>query len=248
MNIRNAPGPPENQEPLGHLVREVCDLADGIAEQITDTTVSARLNSVLAKAGFTAEAEQEPNSAAIPSFARRGAEVIHADGQRAGALAVPTVSSHGIFISYRREDAGAYARLLQSHLSGRFPDAQVFMDLDFIEVGLDFAEAIESAVCSSAVMVALIGPRWLALADEEGSRRLDNPDDYVRFEIRTALERVVRVIPVLVDGARMPRQQQLPADLQKLARLNALEMSYTRSEYDESRLARVIEKVLVPQK
>jgi hypothetical protein len=90
----------------------------------------------------------------------------------------------------------------------------------------------------------LIGPKWLTLADEEGRRRLDNPDDWIRFEIRTALKRRVRVIPVLVDGAKMPRQQQLPTDLSDLARLNALEMSYDRYAYDASRLAAAIQRAL----
>jgi hypothetical protein len=76
----------------------------------------------------------------------------------------------------------------------------VFMDLDSIEAGLDFAQVITEAVDSCAVLVALIGRQWATLADEGGRRRLDDPDDFVRFEVRTALERGVRVIPVLVDG------------------------------------------------
>lgn len=130
--------------------------------------------------------------------------------------------SHGVFINYRRDDAGPYARLMKIRLGQRFPETNVFMDLDSIDVGADFAEAIESAVCSCAVLVALIGRRWLTITDDEGRRRLDNPDDYVRFEIQAALERRIRVIPVLVDGAVAPRQQQLPHDLRKVARLNAL--------------------------
>jgi TIR domain len=157
---------------------------------------------------------------------------------------VPAFPPHGVFVNYRREDAGPYARLLQFKLGERFPGVPVFMDLDSIEAGADFAEAIKSGVDSCAVLIALIGPKWLAITDEDGRRRLDDPDDYVRYEIRTALERGVRVIPVLVDGARTPRQQQLPDDLQRLARLNALEMSYDRLDYDATRLMDVIQKVL----
>jgi hypothetical protein len=149
-----------------------------------------------------------------------------------------------IFISYRRDDAGPYARLLQMYLSERFPHAPVFMDLDSIEAGADFAEVIEAGVGSCRVLVALIGPKWLTLTDEEGQCRLYDPKDWVRFEIRAALERHMRVIPVLVDGAKMPRQQQLPTDLCDLARLNALEMSHDRYEYDTSRLAAVIKRAL----
>jgi TIR domain len=151
--------------------------------------------------------------------------------------------TQGIFISYRREDAAPYARLLHHELSTRFPEARVFMDLDSIEGGKDFADAIGEAVDSSTVLVALIGRQWATLADDEG-RRLDNPDDFVRFEVRTALERGVRVIPVLVDGAKPPRRQELPSELHKLARLNAVELSYGRYQYDVDRLFDLIQRVL----
>lgn len=157
---------------------------------------------------------------------------------------MPGSSARGIFLSYRRDDAAPYARLLQFQLRERFPDAPVFIDLDSIEPGLDFAEVIREAVESCAVLVALIGRQWATLADEEGRRRLDKPDDYVRFEVRAALDRGVRVIPVLVDGARPLRPQQLPSELQMLARLNALELSSDRYGYDAERLFNVIQRVL----
>ena len=150
----------------------------------------------------------------------------------------------GIFLSYRREDAGPYARLLQRELKDRFPDARVFMDLDSIEAGVDFEEVIRDAVGSSAVLVALIGHQWATLADEQGRRRLDEPDDFVRFELRTALESRVRVIPVLLDGAKALRREQLPAELQALVRLNAFELTYPRYEYDANRLLDLIRRVL----
>jgi hypothetical protein len=150
----------------------------------------------------------------------------------------------GIFLSYRPEDAAPYARLLQSELRERIPGAQVFMDLDSIEAGLDFAEVIAEAVASCAVLVALIGRQWATMEDEEGRRRIDDPDDLVRFEVQAALERGLRVIPVLVDGASPLRRQQLPSELHKLARLNAFELSYGRYEYDADRLLDLIQRVL----
>jgi TIR domain len=145
----------------------------------------------------------------------------------------------GIFISYRHADALPHARLLQVNLLKRFPDRPVFM------AGLDFGKVISDAVYTCGVMVVLIGCQWATLVDGEGRRRLDDPDDYVRFEVRTALRRGVRVIPVLVDGARPPRQQELPPDLRRLARLNALEMSCDhRYQYDADRLMVVIERAL----
>ncbi len=157
---------------------------------------------------------------------------------------VPGSSSWGVFLSYRREDAAPYARLLKLQLRERLPGAQVFMDLDSIEPGLDFAEVIREAVGSCVVLVALIGRQWSTLTDEDEHRRLDNPDDYVRFEVQAALERGVRIIPVLVDGARPLRKQQLPAELEKLARLNALELSYGRYEYDADQLLTLIQRLL----
>jgi hypothetical protein len=150
----------------------------------------------------------------------------------------------GIFLSYRREEAAPYARLLQFQFAERFPTTRVFLDLDSIEAGLDFAEVIRDALDSSAVLIALIGRQWATIVDEEGRRRLDNPDDYVRYEIQTALERGLRVIPVLVDGAKPVQRAQLPSELHSLERLNALELSYGRYQYDADRLLRIIERVL----
>jgi TIR domain len=118
------------------------------------------------------------------------------------------------------------------------------MDVDSIEVGVDFTEAIERAVDACQVLLALIGPQWLTATDALGQRRLDNPDDTVRLEIQTALARNIRVIPVLVDNTPMPGRQQLPESLVPLARRNALELSYNRYAYDLGRLLEAVEKVV----
>jgi TIR domain len=157
---------------------------------------------------------------------------------------MPGFSSWGVFLSYRREDAGAYARLLQEQFSKSLPEAHVFMDLDSIEPGLDFAEVIGEALDSCAVFVALIGPQWVTLTDDKGRPRLYNPDDWVRLEVQTALDRGVRMIPVLVDGAKPLREELLPAELHEFGRLNALELSYDRYQYDADRLVEVIQRVL----
>ena len=136
------------------------------------------------------------------------------------------------------------AAVVQFQLRGRFPHAQVFIDVDSIEPGFDFAEVIRDAVGSCAVLLALVGRQWLTLTDESGNRRLDDPDDYVRLEVQTALDWGVRVIPVLVDGAQPLRRHQLPVTLQKLSRLNALELSYGRYQYDADRLMDIIQRVL----
>ena len=145
-----------------------------------------------------------------------------------------------IFISYRREETAYPAAWLFDRLAGRFGRDQVFKDVDSIEPGDDFVEVITTAVGSCHVLLALIGGRWLTIADQDGQRRLDNPSDFVRLEIEVALARNVRVIPILVDGARMPRAEELPASLAKLARRQALELGPSRFDADSRRLFRVL--------
>jgi hypothetical protein len=130
-------------------------------------------------------------------------------------------------------------------LADRYGGDQVFKDVDSIRLGDDFVEVIASAVGSCDVLLALIGEEWLTITDEHGRRRLDNPDDFVRLEIEAALTREVRVIPILVDGARMPRADELPDGLAKLVRRQALELSPARFDFDTSRLLKVLDWTLV---
>jgi hypothetical protein len=149
-----------------------------------------------------------------------------------------------IFISYRREDASYPAGRLYDNLHSRFPQNEIFMDVDSIKPGIDFIETIEERVGSCDVLVAVIGKRWLSAADEEGQRRLDNPEDFVRVEVGTALKRGVRVIPVLVEGASMPRAAELPEELKPLARRNALSVIHDRFRADSERLVDAVGEVL----
>jgi hypothetical protein len=149
-----------------------------------------------------------------------------------------------IFISYRREDAAYPAGWLFDRLADRFGKDHVFKDVDSIQLGDDFVEVITSAVESCNVLLAVIGKQWLTITDEHGSRRLNNPNDFVRLEIEAALARNIRVIPILVEEAQMPRPDQLPASLAKLARRNALEVSPNRFASDTGRLLAVLERTL----
>src|SRR5580700_7137111 len=103
----------------------------------------------------------------------------------------------GIFISYRRQETSHLAGRLYDRLADRFGESQVFIDVDTIEPGVDFAEEIFRAVAACNVLLAIIGPTWLTAADERGHRRLDDPNDIVRLEVEAALARAVRVIPIL---------------------------------------------------
>ena len=150
----------------------------------------------------------------------------------------------GIFVSYRREESSYVAGRLSDRLIDRFGAEQVFIDVEAIEPGADFAEAISRAVDACVVLLAVIGPGWLLAADERGERRLDDPDDLVRLEIGTALAREVRVIPVLVEGAVMPRRENLPEGLAGLARRNALRIRHESFRDDAGRLVSAIERVL----
>jgi TIR domain len=135
-----------------------------------------------------------------------------------------SVSSRpGIFINYRHEDATAHAGRLYDGLSAEFGDDRVFLD-DEIPPASDFVEWIENSIGSAGVLIAVIGRNWLTAPDAEGRRRLDNPKDFVRREIVGALERPIRVLPVLVQGASMPSEEDLPPPLARLATLHALEI------------------------
>jgi hypothetical protein len=133
---------------------------------------------------------------------------------------------------------------LSDHLSDHFSSNQIFMDVDSIDLGEDFVTTIEETVGSCDVLIAVIGKAWLTSSDQEGRRRLDNPEDFVRIEIATALKRGIRVIPVLVDGVEMPRAGDLPDDLKALIRRNALQLSHERFRTDSERLESAIERAL----
>jgi hypothetical protein len=120
----------------------------------------------------------------------------------------------GIFISYRRHDAISATGRVTDALTSHFGCQNIFQDITTIHPGDDYVVKIEEFITACDVLLVVIGPRWLAAMDQTGQRRrLDDPDDEHRIEIVTALQRGVRVIPVLVEGAQMPSQQDLPPAL-----------------------------------
>lgn len=149
-------------------------------------------------------------------------------------------SNEGIFISYRRDGTTAYAGWLADSLGDHFGEQNVFRDIGSIEPGMDFVEAIERALESCAVMLVVIGRNWAALLrkhEETGQ------EDYTRLEIATALKRNVRVIPVLVQGAAIPRAEELPVDLAALRRRQAIELHDTNWKSDVVHLIGVLENI-----
>jgi hypothetical protein len=149
-----------------------------------------------------------------------------------------------IFMSYRRADTSWAAVSLFDRLADQFGRDNVFKDVDSIDLGEDFVEAITTAVGSSDALLALIGNQWLTATDQNGRRRLDNPGDFVRLEIEAALTRGVRIIPILVDGALMPHEDQLPESLAPLVRRQALELSPNRFGGDFQRLLPVLNRTI----
>jgi hypothetical protein len=156
-------------------------------------------------------------------------------------------ASGRIFLSYRREETDFPAGWLHDRLAAHFGRDQVFRDVDDIPLGANFPEVIAKAVASCDVLLALIGSQWVTITDEEGKRRLDDPNDFVRLEIEAALQRGVLVIPILVRGAKMPPAQQLPASLAELVHRNALELSHTSFDFDTGRLLKVLDQTLAQE-
>ena len=151
----------------------------------------------------------------------------------------------GTFISYRREDAAGYAGRLRESLERRLGASRVFRDVDTLRPGQDFVQAIESRLSDCAVMLAVIGREWASARDLAGSRRLDEPFDFVRLEISAALARSsVLVVPVLVEGAAMPAASELPENLKALTRRHAVSVRDETWDADVDRLVNVIESAI----
>ena len=121
-----------------------------------------------------------------------------------------------VFLSYRREDSADVAGRIYDRLAQAFGHDQVFKDVDSIPLGVDFREHLQQMVGRCDVLLAVIGDEWLGAGGSPGSSRLDDPKDFVRIELEGALDRGIPVIPVLVRGAAVPREDQLPSTLSTL--------------------------------
>jgi TIR domain/YceI-like domain len=155
-------------------------------------------------------------------------------------------TTRAVFLSYRREETRHLAGRLADRLTERLGSTRVFMDVDAIEPGVDFAAAITREVALCDVLIALIGPTWSTIIDRRGRRKLDDPDDFVVLEIQTALEREIHVIPVLTDGAIMPDQYDLPEGLRSLAKRNAIRLDHETFRSDIGPLLEAVERMLPP--
>jgi hypothetical protein len=152
--------------------------------------------------------------------------------------------SSGIFISYRRADDQSFAGRLQDNLVANFGRDHIFMDVDSIELGVDFKEVVDDRIARSSAMLVVIGKDWLRCIDEQGRRRLDDPYDFVRLEVEAALSHsTIRVIPVLYEGAVIPNPQELPESLKALASRNAINIAHRSFGRDFSKLLEALQKI-----
>lgn len=149
-----------------------------------------------------------------------------------------------IFISYRREDAAGDAGRLADHLYRRFGADRVFLDIDAINPGIDFVDALHASLQQTAAILVVIGPRWTTLRDAHGTRRLDDAKDFVRLEVEAALGRRIPVVPVLVQGATMPRSEDLPPSLAAFATRQAAVIDHAEFHDDAERLCDRLAKTI----
>lgn len=151
----------------------------------------------------------------------------------------------GIFVSYRRASSAACAYRLVDDLKERFGHDAIFFDVESIDPGIPFPQAIRRALAKSSIALIVIGPQWATIKDQQDNRRLDNPDDWVRHEVNAALNSGARVIPLLVEGAEVPGPEALPEDIRELANLQAFTINKSPEywDFDIKRLEERLRKI-----
>ena len=148
-----------------------------------------------------------------------------------------------LFISYRHDDSAGYVMALRKEMNQAFGAQNVFIDVEDIPVGSDFVKVIEDTLGRCIALLVTIGPLWLRAADSLGQRRLDDPRDFVRLEIATAILLGIPVIPVLVGGAEVPGESDLPMDIKPLARMQGIVLSTARWDEDVGKLCQALERL-----
>jgi hypothetical protein len=158
-----------------------------------------------------------------------------------GPFGGETVTPTRVFISYRHDDTAGYAGWIKGALEQRLGNAaEIFIDIDNIPVGTDFVQHIQHEVGRCDVMLALIGPSWLTTQKADGTRRLDDPNDFIRLELEAAIAHGRKVLPILLHGAKMPEPGEVPSSLQPVTYKEALEVSEKRFDYDIGQLVQYI--------
>lgn len=150
-----------------------------------------------------------------------------------------------IFLSYRRSDSISDSGRIYDYLERHFGRERVFKDVDSIPVGVNFRDFLDREVSQCRVFIAVIGPSWLMATDQSGNLRLNNPGDFVRLEIESALKKRIPIIPLLVNGAGMPDVSKLPSSLKALVDWQSLSVRQDPDfRKDMSKLISGIERLL----
>ena len=149
-----------------------------------------------------------------------------------------------VFLCYRREDSGGYAIGIQERLKRDLGADVLFMDIDSIPFGKNFVKILDHEVAKCVVLLAVIGQNWLDARDEDGKRRLDNPNDFVRIEIAAALRPDIPVIPILLNGVRIPSANMLPGELGELSVRHGIDVRHSSFPSDVERLVRGVQALL----
>ena len=153
-----------------------------------------------------------------------------------------------VMISYRRDEALSITSRIYEHFVAKFSNDRVFRDIDSIPLGIKYRDYIEKVVSTCAVVLVVIGPKWLTMEDKQGNRKLDKPDDLLRLEVSFALAKGISVIPLLVAGATMPSRALLPDDIQEMVEHNGMNISEDpHFKADMEHLIRETQNILAKQ-
>lgn len=151
-------------------------------------------------------------------------------------------SSQNIFISYRRDDSPDVTGRIYDVLVERYGAPSIFKDVDSIPFGVDFRKHLQSVVAQSDVVLVIIGDRWLTMTDSAGHSRLQDQGDFVRIEIESALQRDIRIVPLLVRDSSMPKEEELPTSIKDLAYRNGISVRHDPDFHnDMERLIRALD-------
>ena len=204
------------------------------------------------RSAFRPQCELPAATAAIPASRlacgqpAKGANIAASSGVIRGILCVLEPQMPKIIISYRRSDSQAIAGRIFDRLSARYGEGAVFMDIDSIPFGVDFRQHISEVLLQCDALIALVGPHWLGRRDD-GSSRIADSDDPVRLELEGAMERDVPIIPVLIDGARMPTDGELPPSLRVFSFFNAAPVDSGRDFRPHmDRLIKAVDSLVAP--
>jgi hypothetical protein len=170
----------------------------------------------------------------------RGSNEDPVEGTVAPAARAAAVHRRLVFISYRRADTNDLADRLVDRIKAEVKDIEVWRDEDTMMPGVVFSDAIDRAIAAADIVLVLIGKKWLTATDEQGARRIQGEDDFVRREIAAAFRQKKYVVPCLIGGARMPRAEELPAELAELPSRHGIKIAPARFRKDTTDLIELL--------